>query len=436
MGRSGAVRWILAYAALVVLPLFIALVRPLPPGRGFWTEFGVGLGFVGLAMLWLQFALTARFRNIAASLGLDTMLQFHGRAGVFAILFALAHPAVLLIAQPAYIEFFDPRVSAARALALFALVGALVLLALLTFQRRPLRIPYEWWRLTHGVLGFGVVFLGTVHVLRVGHYISVPWKQALWGALGLAAVTLLIQTRVFRPMQLRKRPYRVVEVQHHRGDAWTLAIEPDGHSGLRFDAGQFVWLTLGGSPFSLQQHPFSFSSSSASPQRLELTIKALGDFTSTIGTVQPGERAFLEGPYGAFTMDTEAPRVVFIAGGVGITPIMSMLRTARDAGDQRPFLLIYGTSRPERTLFMEQVDELRRQLNLEVVHVFEDAPQDWTGERGMMTPEVLARHLPPADTDYQALVCGPAPFMDIAERTLKERGVPLRRMRSERFDIV
>jgi predicted ferric reductase len=436
MGRSGAFRWILAYAALVLLPLFIALARPLPPGRGFWIEFGVGLGFVGLAMLWLQFALTARFRNIAASLGIDTMLQFHGRAGLFAILLALAHPVVLLAANPGFIAFLDPRVSAARALALYALTGALLLLALLTLQRRPLRIPYEWWRLTHGVLGFGVVFIGTVHVIRVGHYISVPWKQALWIALGLGAVALLVHTRLLRPLQLRKRPYAVTKVRQHRGDASTLTIEPEGHHGLTFEAGQFAWLTIGRSPFSLQQHPFSFSSSSSDPRQLQMTIKSLGDFTSTIGTVQPGTRAFLEGPYGAFTLDRNAPRAVFIAGGVGISPILSMLRTAGDSSDQRPFMLIYATSKPERTLFMEELEALRQQLDLDVVHVFEEPQPDWKGERGLLTPEILQRHLPPADTDYQALVCGPPPMMDVAERTLRGRGVPLRQIRSERFDIV
>lgn len=436
MGRNGAFRWILAYAALVLLPLFLAIVRPVPPGRSLWTEFGVGLGFVGLAMLWLQFALTARFRNIASSVGLDTMLQFHGQAGVCAILFALAHPAVLIAAEPAFIEFLDPRVSAARALALIALIGALVLLALLTFKRRPLKIPYEWWRLSHGVLGFGVVFLGTVHVLRVGHYISVPWKQGLWALLGMAAIGLLVHTRVFRPMQLRKRPYRVVDIRKHRGDAWTLAIEADGHDGLRFQAGQFAWLTLGDSPFSLQQHPFSFSSSAATPQRLEMTIKALGDYTSQIGRTHPGSSAFLEGPYGSFTFPDDAPSGLFIAGGVGITPIMSILRTMRDAGDPRPVVLMYATSSLERTLFVMELEQLRSELRLQTVHVLESPPPNWSGEHGILSAEAIRCHAPPTDSGYHALICGPDPMMDLAERALRGIGVPPRRIRSERFNIV
>jgi predicted ferric reductase len=436
MRRGSAVPWVAAYAGLVALPLLLALVRPLPPGRGFLVEFGVGLGFVGLAMLWLQFALTARFRNVAASLGLDTMLQFHGQAGVVAIAFALAHPVVLLASEPAFVEFLDPRVSAARALALIALIGALLLLALLTFKRRPLGIPYEWWRLTHAVLAFGVVFLGTVHVLRVGYYISVPWKQALWVAAGLAAVGLLVHTRVVRPQLLRRRPYRVSSVTAERGNAWTVALEPVDHEGMTFTAGQFVWLTLGDSPYSLQQHPFSFSSSARDSGRLGVTIKALGDYTASVGEVQPGTNAYLEGPYGAFTFPSDAPSGVFIAGGVGITPIMSILRTMRDDDDRRPVTLIYGTSELQRTLFADEIATLRATLRLDVLHVFERPHAGWDGPTGWITRELLERALPPADSDYHALICGPDPMMDIAEATLRRNGVPLSRMRSERFNIV
>jgi ferredoxin-NADP reductase len=115
---------------------------------------------------------------------------------------------------------------------------------------------------------------------------------------------------------------------------------------------------------------------------------------------------------------------------------MSMLRTLRDTGNRTPVLLIYGTSQPERTLFLEELQAMSSQMDLHVVHVFENGPADWAGERGMITSELLERRLPAADTGYHALVCGPAPMMDIAERLLKDHDVPLRRMRSERFDIV
>src|SRR5690606_20330356 len=139
--------------------------------------------------------------------------------------------------------------------------------------------------------------------------------------------------------RMRRLPWRVEEVRGGRDDSWTLRLLPRGHDGMDFRPGQFAWLSLGDSPWTMQQHPFSMTSSADEEGAVEFTIKALGDFTSTIQDVEAGSRAWLEGPYGVFTWKPgQCPEgAVFITGGVGITPVMSMLRTARDRGPpQRP----------------------------------------------------------------------------------------------------
>jgi len=429
------VGWVGLYTFLAALPLAAAYIGAPPISRGFWIEFGVGLGFVSLSMFGLQFALTARFRFVARPFGLDTLLHFHRQAGIVAFILALAHPLILFVADPDYLAFLDPRVMLTRAAALWAVLGVLVLLIGLTLWRQKLGIAYEWWRATHGILALLVVFIGLVHVLRVGHYISVPWKQALWIAMSGAAMALLFHARLIKPMQIRKTPYRVAAVRPERGDSWTLVIEPIGHAGMRFEPGQFVWLTLGPTPFSMQQHPFSISSSAEAADRLELTIKTLGDFTATIRDVAPGTTAFLEGPYGAFTLDERATAGVFIVGGVGVTPVMSILRTLRDRGDRRPMLLIDGNGAWDNVLFREELAELEQTMALRVVHVLERPPADWHGERGRIDADLLRRHLPEDGPGVAYFVCGPEPMMDAVEPMLLERGVAVRRLRSERFNI-
>ena len=123
--------------------------------------------------------------------------------------------------------------------------------------------------------------------------------------------------RIVKPLFMLRRPYRIAEVRRERGDSLTLAMEPDDHRGFRFTPGQFGWLTVWGSPFRITGHPFSFSSSAAAANgRVEMTIRSLGDFTSTIGDVPVGRRVWLDGPYGAFTVDRNpADMHVLIAGG-------------------------------------------------------------------------------------------------------------------------
>jgi predicted ferric reductase len=432
-----AVMWVAAYVVLAAAPLLVAYLGPVPPARTFWIEFGVGLGFVGLAMMALQFVLTGRFKHVAQSLGLDTMLHFHRQIGLAGFFMVLAHPAILIAAHPEYLAFLDPRPNFARAVALWTVLVALVLLVVTTIWRQRLRIAYEWWRLGHGVLAFLVVFIGLVHLLQVQYYVSLPWKQVLWFGVTAAALALLLHARLVKPLALRRRPYQVAEVRAERGNTWTITFEPVGHPGLRFEAGQFAWLTLGDSPFSLQQHPFSFSSGADRHDRLEMTIKELGDFTSTLGDVQPGTRAFLEGPYGAFTVKPDPDvELVFITAGVGITPVMSILKTLCDRGDARRIWMIYCNVSLQSTIFLEEVRELERQLALSLTLVLEQPPPEWTGETGRLDSAILERNIPPVDRRRQYFVCGPEPMMDLAEKYLRASGVPMRDILSERFQIV
>lgn len=427
--------WVTVYLLLVVLPLAAVLAGPLPPPRSFAVEFGVGLGFVGLSMLALQFLLTARFRNVAASFGLDTLLQVHRQAGLAAFGLVVAHVLVLFAADPAFLAFLDPRVNLPRAGALAAVLVALPLVTVLTLWRERLRIAYEWWRLSHGMLAAAVVFIGLVHVLQVGHYVSVPWKQGLWTGLTGAALLLLVYSRLVRPLALRNRPWEVTGVRPEGPGVWTLVVEARGHDGMRFHPGQFAWLVLGGSPFSIAEHPFSVASSAEQRRRLEFTIKELGDMTSRIGETEVGTTVFLEGPFGALTVDPDARGpVALVAGGIGITPIMSILRTLRDRGDRRPVTLVYGSPREEEILFRDELAAMTGAMDLEVVHVLEDPPAGWEGESGRITPDLLERRLPWSDlTGY--LICGPDPMMDVVEETLRDREVSVFRIRSERFNI-
>lgn len=432
-----AALWLAAYLALATAPLLLAYVGPLPAPRSFWVELSVGLGFVGLAMLGLQFVLTGRFRRVAATLGLDAMLQFHRQVGLIAFVFILAHPLILFATDPAYLAYLDPRVDFLRAVALSAVLAALVLLMVTTFWRRPIGLNYEWWRTIHGILALFVMFVGLVHILQVGFYVRTLWQQLLWVGMTGGAMLLLVNTRIIKPYRMLRRPYRVSACKRELEATWTLALEPVGHAGMTFRPGQFVWLTLGKTPFSLQQHPFSISSSPQDGGRLELTIKVLGDFTRTISQVEPGTRAYLEGPYGSFTPDPEPMRgAVFIVGGIGITPVMSMLRAFRDDRDPRPLRLIYGNRTWNGVLFRDELTALQEHLDLEVIHVIEAPSPSFSGETGRLTPEVVARHLPPEPERYDYFICGPEPMMDAIEPFLRRRGVPLRQIHSERFAIV
>jgi len=434
--------WIAFYLLLTLAPVFLLLVGPAPAGRGFWREFSVALGFAGLAMMCLQFVLTARFRWLKAPYGSDIVYYFHRQISLVAFAIVLAHPLILFIEDPARLALLNIFAAPWRARFGVTAVLALIVLVAISLWRVRFRIHYDAWRIWHGILATAAVSLAMAHVVLVGHYVSVPWKMVLWIGYGSFWVGLLAYVRVLKPWLELRRPYIVTQVKPERGNAWTIAVRPDGHAGMTFEPGQFAWLTLRSSPFADREHPFSFSSSAADTGELAFTIKERGDFTRRVGQVRPGERAYLDGPHGAFTTDrhNHAVGFVFIAGGVGITPLMSMLRTLADREDRRPLTLIYANRDWEGVIFREELEALEAsgRLALRVVYVLEQPPEAWSGERGFVTAEILRRHLPPGAqrNQYEIFICGPQPMMDAVERALVGLGVAVGDIHTERFDLV
>lgn len=433
-------RWpvaVAAYVALCCAPMLVALAGPAPVPRGFWVELGVGLGFAAVGMVALQFALTARVARLSRALGQDTLLHFHKFAGFAGAALALAHPIVLIAVEPAYAAFFDPRVNAMRALALGAATGAIAGLLLMTALRARLGLSYEWWRLTHGLLGAIIMIVALAHVLKIRHHVASGAQAAAFAALVAAPLGLLVHVRVLRPLLNRRRTWSVDAVRKEQERVWTVELGALGHDGLRFEPGQFAWITFGGPPLRLRQHPFTIASSAECPGRLLFTIKELGDFTSTIGSLERGTIARIEGPAGSFVVPPSARGIAFVAGGIGITPAMSILRTWRDRKDPRPATLIYAADTLEKATFAEELRSLGAELRLRIVHVPERPPPGWEGHSGYVTREMLAALLGEEELrEREFMICGPDPMMDAVELALLELGVPRGRVRSERFNTL
>lgn len=432
-----ALFWIGVYLLITTLPLFVLLVYPPSSGRGFWVEFSVAFGFIGLAMMALQFVITARINRIEASYGIDILLQFHRYTSLVAFLMVLLHPVMLFVVQPEtryLLNFF-----AAPWRARMAVLGTLAFVALVvtTIWRKPLGIPYEPWRTSHTILSVLAVGLGFGHALGVGNYLGLFWKGVLWGAFALVALWLIVYVRLVKPWMMTRKPYLVEDVIPQRGDVWTLALRPWGHEGFCFHPGQFAWLTLDITPLSMREHPFSMSSSGEHSERIEFGIKALGDFTNTIKDVKPGTKAYLDGPYGVFTVDRyeDAAGFVLIAGGIGITPMMSILLTAAERQDDRPYLLIYASKTWEDMTFREDLETLKNKLNLTVISVLREPPEEWLGEQGYVGKELLARYIPKHRGARQYFICAVPKMMDQVERDLNNLDVPVTNIHMEHFNL-
>lgn len=429
--------WIAVYLLAVIAPLLAVLVDATSTGLGFWWDVSMALGFAGTAMMGVQFLLTARVKRATAPFGIDIIYYFHRYVAAVAFAIVLAHPIILTSDMATLSFLLDPREAPWHMLAGIVSLAALTVLMATSWWRKQMRLHYDAWRRWH--IGLAVVALGLAlaHIGGVGRYTQATAARAVWWALVGLGLGVVVWVRVAKPLWLLRRPYRVIEVRPERGDAWTVALEPRGHAGFTFVPGQFAWLTLRAHPLSMREHPFSIASSPEPSGRLEFTIKQLGDFTSTIRHIQVGETAYVDGPYGAFTVERHpAPGYVFVGGGIGIAPIVSILRGLAQRADRQPILLFYAYRTWERLTFREALEDLRSRLNLQIVYVLGEPPEGWQGETGMITTDLLDRHLPDDRRQLHYFICGPEPMTHVVERALNRLGVPTSHLHTELFDLV
>jgi predicted ferric reductase len=428
--------WVAVYLALVLAPLGVLLVGGTPAKGGFWWDVAIACGFAGLAMMAAQFVLTARLRTAAAPFGIDVIYYFHRYVAYVLFAVVLVHAVLILALDPAqlWLARLPPTPAILAGIVSFSL---LLLLVGSSAWRKRLRIPYDAWRRAHLVLAIAAVSFGFAHMRVIDYYSSAPAVGVLWALIAVGLIAIVAWVRVIRPAVLLRSRYRIADLRAELGDAWTLTLAPDGHGGFAFAPGQFAWFSLGHSPFTMREHPFSFAGPPRPGGELEITVKAIGDFTRTIGQLAPGTRAYVDGPYGSFSIDRypAAAGYVFIAGGIGVAPMLGMLSALADRGDTRRHLLLTAHSRWDRIPRRDEIAALEERLDLGVVHALEEPPADWPGERGWITRELLDRYLPPARERCEYFICGPRAMAQAMERFLHDLGIPPSRVHTELFEM-
>jgi len=430
----------LLYPVVCLAPLALAAQRSVVPTIP-WELAAAGLGLVGLAAMAVQFATSGRFEFVSGHLGIDRVMAFHKTAAWWVLLALLLHPVVFVV--PTFLA--DPALGLERLWAFHTLphyrsgvvaLSALFLLVVGSALQRRLPVRYETWRAAHVILAAVALGAGLHHALTTGRFSAMGALHGYWWAVGAAAVGVVAILYGWRWARLHLRPWRLASVTKLADRMWELDIQPQpGTPALGYLAGQFVWMTEGARRFPLFDHPFSIADSPTRPG-LSLIVKEAGDFTSGIGALKPGTPIGVDGPYGNFTLEEhESDAVLLIAGGVGIAPIMGLLRDLVARGHRHPVRLAYAAGASENFACLEEIAAAAKTLDLQVLLLSETPASGWTGEIGRLDRDRLAGMLRGLDPERRvALICGPGPMVTAVSDTLIELGLPMDRVMYERFD--
>ena len=427
------------YLIVTLLPLGLAAAGARPP-RSVWDELASGAGMLAFSIMLTEFVLSGRFRSISGRIGMDLTMRLHQLLGRTALVLVLIHPFLYETSQNPSVPW-DPTRQVTIAGDLEALIGGILAwillpsLVLLAIGRTKGSYRYETWRVMHGIGALVVAALVLHHTLSAGRYAADPLLAGVWIVLFAIAMLSLVWVYAVEPVLQARRPWSVSSVRRLADRVWELEIEPEGHRGVDYEAGQFVWLNVGRSSFSPCENPFSISSAPASGPALQFIIKELGDFTSTVGQIRPSTRAYVDGPHGTLTVAGRAePGIALIGAGVGLAPLLGILRQLRLERDPRPCVLLCGNRSPDHILHAAELERFDREGVAEIVHVLSRPPAGWTGEIGHIDAAMIRRYFGDADRRrWLFVICGPPPLMDAVEDELSAFGVPGRQVISERF---
>lgn len=411
-----------------VLPIGLALTLAVLPaalapsvGASAWTQLSATLAWLGSGMIATSLLLMVREPGFAAWFGgLERMYHWHHGLGTTGYVLILGHPLALAaqaLPQGGGAPWAMLQAASAHAVGIsgwIALIGLMVGLAT-TFA---LRLPYRLWRSLHGVLG-AAVLAGVAHALMARGLIASTVLLAVPAAIGLG-------WRIVRADRGGSaRPFEVAAVAQPAEQMTEVTLRPLAQP-LPVRPGQFVMVAFFEGPRYRgcgEFHPFTVSGIDAQGV-LRVTIKALGECTRHVQTLEARVAARVQGPFGSFLQDRPAGPELWVAGGIGIAPFIALLR----AGPvERDTVLVYAAREREGHAFADELAALSQRESRLALHLItsNDDPER-IFQALARTRDLAQRHV---------YMCGPPPLIELVSTWLREHAVAPEKIHTERFDF-
>ncbi len=428
--------------AVIVAVCFMALLPWKYPSSSLLYKFGLDRALLltgksaGIAialLLVIQMVLVARIGWIERRISQNGLITLHRYLGTFIVILTLIHPLLVFAPEdlksiPVSAEYWPEIVGAVLMLGFLSV-------AVFSVSRSFAGLPHHLWKTAHRLTAPILMTGLTVHVLFVndGYVSGSPRYVLLSCAILFGLLWLRIMVRPF----MKNPPYKVVSVTPAGRDSVTLTMEPLNNAPLSHAPGQFAYLRIRSEALSGEEHPFTLTSAPDNPDSLSVTIRSTGDWTRNIGQVKSGDTVYVQGPYGLFSPGAypDWQHLIFIAGGVGITPMLSMLRFFDRTDEQRRVSLLWANQTRAHIVHGDEIADIaRRRPNITIHHFFSREPEADTGP-GPLTIERIGETIGPFQHGKLVLLCGPEGFMKKRKNELQKLGYPKKALKTEIFHM-
>jgi predicted ferric reductase len=398
-----------------------------------WTAAGRLLGLAGTYLLLVQIVLLARVPWLDRVVGMDRLAIWHRRNGEYVVALLSAHAVAIIVGYAladhrsigwetgTLIRHYPDVLAGFVGLALLLTVG----LTSVRVARRHLR--YETWHFIH-LYAYLAVVLSFAHELATGNDFSTNAAHRwFWVGLHLVVLALVVTYRVVVPLvAFGRHDLRVQKVVPEAPGVVSIWIQGRDLANLGAQPGQFLlWRFLTRATW-WQAHPFSLSSI---PDRrhLRITVKAVGDHSQWLQHVHRGTRVFAEGPYGGLTAARRTrDKVLFLAGGIGVTPLRALFETIPARTGDLSF--IYRASRDEDFALRAELEDIAHRRGARLAFL-----SGSRYDRGVGAATL--RKAVPDLVEHDVYVCGPPGFVDTTIDALRDAGASPGHIHAERFEL-
>lgn len=363
--------------------------------------------FMAISTLSVNFILSIRMKMLEKLFyGLDKMYRVHKFVGRFSLIFMIIHPLFLILFRLSINRSPLSLILPIGSINISTGIISLYLFIILVVLTVVIRIPYHYWHLSHKLLGF-VLILAAYHAIAagsdIGRFFYLRWWIVLISVLGIVCwLYMLVLYKWIGP-----KYHVIIEKVKFLGDITEIYFTKP--QGFTFQPGQFIFIRFPRFEGYKQLFPFSLSND-PSQKQVRVSIKQSGDYTTeNIPRLREGDSAVIMGPYGMFGERylRHDKDMIWIAGGIGITPFLSLAKHESIHPSGRKIHLIWVIKNKNDAFHdHELVAEMKRNKNFNYVHWFSE-------KQGRITVDDIIRIVGGKTELKKRLIfmCGPPPMM-------------------------
>lgn len=426
--QAPLVKGILLALLIMSLMIFVMLVFGSTnffelSGSSLLYSFGKLSGLIGFLFLSILVLSGETSRFFDKFFGMDKIIKFQRKFALITSFFVIFHPVLFILSDSFFLKYLLPDfASIPMALGTFAFyIFIIVSISSVLYKR----ISYNVWQYIH-IGTYFLFFFSFYHAIKIGPDMNNLFVKSLFYFLFFAMIVGIVYRTNYKLKQ-RKCKFVVKKIKWETKDTFTLVLKP--HGDFKFRAGQFCFLRINKENL-YARHPFTISSS-PNEKTLNFTIKMSGRFTKVASELKVGEEIFVEGPFGVFTFEDGEKDLVFIAGGVGITPFMSMIKDNLNRKIDNDMLLLYGARRKNEIIFKKKLDGISSK-DFSKVYVLNKEKGGKVFESGRVNKKMIRKYVKDVGNSSFYL-CGPQVMMESIKEILLNLGVHEKDIKMESF---